>query len=355
MEPQYLYAGDAGGSDREKFKLVIGDNVPSRIVEAIDRAMSEALVEFETLLGVGLDFQPAFFVTFREGDKMGWRGDVAGIAASLRFWGNEWKTMNPNDLEARIRLFVRHETFHYWGSRLFQFKSETSDPWLHEGTADYFANLGKSDITSVVHACWQSRPLGRVPTSGRSVYDCGHAINLLGDVLLKGTGLTMVDVWRRIFNDSGDSYDVNDFFNNANQLGMSDDFETLAMVFLRSSEQAELEPIIRRTGITGNYGVLDESKASFALMHILSSNCTGSHGFWMEKDRLRLDAPNCVGGLEGRDRTEVVSIDGTNLLQDARAVFKAVNVKCGTDQPLRFSTPEGENFLVKCGRSISVE
>lgn len=337
----YAYAGDHDTVRPGPFRYVVGDGIPTWLVDAIRAAASSALEEYSAKLGRGLDGTPTLFLSETSGPGIAgsWRGDVSShFTVSLRFHPGFHEENRDAAIE-QVRYFVRHEVFHFWNSGS---KINSSDPWLHEGTADYFARLGDPELEPTIRSCWRSS----------SPYACGHAANLVGDQLLAESGdLSMTDVWRAVLMDAPE-YDLEDVFGHAAALGAPGDFREMVLAAAGPGDDETRRALIERLALDPTLAeAVEVARMHGALRHVLESNCLGAVGFWILDDGLRLDAAWCKGGLV--DRAHVVAIDDFSLVDSPADVTAAVTRKCGTEGALRFETLDGQSFEVSCGETFT--
>ncbi len=337
----YAYAGDHATERPGPFRYVVGDGIPTWLVDAIRTAASSALEEYSAKLDRGLDGTPTLFLSETRGPGIAgsWRGDVSSdFTVSLRFHPGFYEENRDAAIE-QVRYFVRHEVLHFWNSGS---KINSSDPWLHEGTADYFASLGDAELEPTIRSCWRSS----------SPYACGHAANLVGDELLAESGdISMTDVWRAVLMDAPE-YDLDDVFGHAAALGAPADFREMVLAAAGPGDDETRRALIERLALDPTLAeAVEVARMHGALRHVLESNCLGAVGFWILDDGLRLDATWCKGGLV--DRAHVVAIDDFSLVDSPADVTAAVTRKCGTEGALRFETLDGQSFEVSCGEAFA--
>ena len=336
----YAYVGDHAMERPGPFRFVADDDVPPWIIDTVRAAASNALEEYSAKLGRGLDGTPTLFVSETRGAAMAgsWRGDVSShFTMSLRFHPGFYQE-NRDSAADRVRYFVRHEVFHYWNSGS---KINSTEPWLHEGTANYFSSLGDAELEPTIRTCWQNQ----------SPYACGHAANLVGDRLLAESGDTsMTDVWRAVLRDASE-YDLEDVFGHAAELGAPADFREMVFAAARPSADESRHALIERLDLDPTLvDAIAVTRMHGAVRHILHSNCLGAVGFWILEAGLRLDAAWCKGGLV--DRADIAAIDGFSLVDSPAEVTTTITKKCGTESTLRFGTLDGQSFEVTCGKPL---
>ena len=330
VEEYYVYVGPGPIRRQESFRMTIADNVPDWIGQAVREALTDAIDEYVALLGIELGEKATIFVSHQdEPSRCSFRGDVSRHrVTSLRFRGRCWEV---RDVKAgTIRDFVRHEAFHYWNRGS---KDNASRPWLHEGAAEYFAEFGSAGLDRVLYQCWN--------TGGPDA--CGHAAHLAGDWLLERSGGgTMREVWKAVLQRQVE-YSLDDVVAVAREMGVPRDFRDVVQSVIDAPDTATRKSVIDRLGLDHAQFVGLELRRG--LKHVLRSNCLGRHGFWELDHGLRLDAPDCGGGLV--HKAIVVAIDGIPLA-DATAATVAIMEKCGTEESLKFSGPTGDSFNVRC-------
>lgn len=131
-------------------------------------------------------------VSFEQSKSPFFQGDVHdNNTFVLRFGGKQYQDSNPLATQ-QILQFVAHEVFHIWSE-----KNTAKTSWLHEGSADFAANLAKYKLNMINKSefirqnnlqklkCLMWYGQKTIPSNfawpGR--YSCGHAFlsNLIGE------------------------------------------------------------------------------------------------------------------------------------------------------------------------------
>ena len=329
-EEYYVYLGPGPIQRQESFRMTVGDEVPDWIGQAVRHDLNDAIDEYALLLGIGQAVKATVYVSHQgEPSRCSYRGDVSSHGVtSLRFRGRCWEVWDEK--AGTIRDFVRHEAFHYWNRGS---KDNASKPWLHEGAAEYFAKFGSVGLDHALYRCWN--------TGGPDA--CGHAMHLAGDRLLERSGGgAMREVWKAVLQRRIE-YSLDDVLAAARELGAPPDFRDMVLSVIDAPDTATRKFVVDRLGLDHTYFVGLELRRG--LKHVLRANCPGRHGFWELDEGLRLDAPDCGGGLV--HKAIVAAIDDIPLA-DATAAADAIAEKCGTEEPLEFSGPAGDSFVVRC-------
>lgn len=345
----------------EAVRIIAGENVAADLTNPMRAAFKGALDFYGMWLGATLPYEPTLAISVDGPGPASFRGDVTDSGViSTRFRGDVWR-----GAEAYIVPFVWHEAFHLWNGHGVETPDADTDPWLHEGGAEYAATLGAVSIGAMPEAearerlaqrlngcrtilAAQDQPAARL-RSGSGPYDCGTVIQWIADLELRKSGPgNVLAVWRDMLAEArrSDGYGVADF--RARLIAGS-----AAVDLLDGPGQdrwTRLEARLADLGVDLENRPREEDLMTAALFHVAKRNCRGSYGFFNDPGALRLDGANC-GVLSGEPL--IVTVEDADPQTEGRAMFAAVQARCAANLPVRYRTREGRLLEAICDAPLA--
>lgn len=283
------------------------------------------------------------------------QGDVTdGRMMSLRLPRLPEAVMSTTQLQQ----FIAHEVTHWWNMGVFQ--SDSRQPWLHEGHADWSALLlmrgndlisrreAVVQLAGALNRCMSvrgDRPAATLAAGfggGDDPYACGLSLMFLAwvqrsDLDPAKTAAQSPLVRTASLHAYGQELDVSAFAAWAD--GESSGPMRRLLLDPHQSFRAGLAAMVERLGL-GEVTpirpgmVLPASVAAdmaARLMEVLmATDCGGSYGFWRLPDGFRMDERlNCKTLRPGQ---EALAVNGTPLLGDPAGAWEAVKTACGPGQ-----------------------
>lgn len=365
-EPQrgYVYLGSETRIETYSgARFVASETTPPALAAVMRDGFAAAQTFYSARLGRNLPYEPVLLVTTDSPGPMAFRGDVTDSGViSARFHGSNWSNL-PADVAADLKTFVWHETFHLWNGHRLVNRDDEAAPWLHEGAAEYGAWAAAVSTGAVTEAAALEslsqrlngcrKALGERDydparlRGGSAVYDCGVVVQWLADLELRQAssgGRDIFDLWKAMLDRgmAGDGYGVAEF--RAQPEGAR------AVSLLMDGPGA-----VRWDGVVARLAALDvslEEKPSIddyrmaALFHLNRENCTGGAGFYRTENGVQLDTGNTCGVLSGSPL--LAAVEGHDPMQDATAMFFALQARCEAGGPVRVSTQAGQTVEAKC-------
>lgn len=352
----YLGAGAQVVAD-PRGDVAIGANVDRALAEPLRQTFFKSMAFYERRLGAGLPFRPALMVSVDSPGPTTFRGDVTGTGLiSLRFKGDAWR-----DTGDQLTTFVWHETFHLWNGHAVVDRDGDTDPWLHEGGAEYAALLGAvsaGDLSEAQGRGIMTRNLNRCRDvlgardeassrlrSGSGPYACGALIQWLADLEFRKQGGEVLALWKTMLasaRGNPQGYGVSEF-----RAGLLPD--SAVTVLLDGPGATRWQTINERLaslGVTLLNQPGDKDFQGAALFHVAKRNCkTGSYGFFDDVGALKLDGADC-GVLSGEPVIDTV--EGFNPQTESRAMFDAVQARCAASQTVRYVARDGRVLEAIC-------
>ncbi len=376
-EGMYLSLGDIVVRQIDGFSFYAADSVPVFLADHVAAFLAESAINYTAIFGFDAPKASSVYVTYAANDDMetNFTGSVAEGPTMVLFIARK---IDPSIKRADLgwlRAFIAHEVVHYWNGGLFVTDDEEQQPWLHEGSATYFAEVQAPDTRVPVETAqaWMNgcaatvseKSLdGRVgPLVGKAPYDCGALIHWLLDAGLRQASenkITAATVWRQMF---------------AGVAG-SDRRQYSAALFktlvLQQPGGAKLWPAIdtilgsvgdrrwdRLVAQAADFGIelrpsaLEEYDPADMFMPILftflDEECSaGNRGFYYFDDYVKLDTGDRCGPMSGDPA--IRTIDGFSLYHDTAALYRHLVSACKAHALVTFSSREkgSPDFSVEC-------
>lgn len=365
----YVYLGPRDPVKETALATYIVDPAaPPWIQGQIEDLAGPSLAFYRRSTGVKLKRKPLIMTTFTPGQRGAFQADVTeGPNVAFRIFGDQWLTKSDRAV-ADIRHTARHEYAHFWNGHTYHSTDNEKARWLHEGGAEYWANLAEADldhrdrrsrnVESALNKCAEGlaeTPLSK--TRSDVAYPCGETIHWFADLGQQANGKDYFSLWRELFkraDANGGNYSVAMFRELAERNAPAVRDAISRIVDRDGTERwSELTAILATLGAKLET-LAPEPKAfrNTTVMHMLERQCNGTYGFWTEESWLKFDTGDRCGPLSGDQ--EVDSVNGHNLFTDAKAAFDAVKVACESNGDVTFSRAGVERtWTVKCNRPLN--
>jgi hypothetical protein len=364
---RYIYIGPSQYVHPGKFADYIADpDLPVWIRREIRQVSTRAISYFAAKLHQPLPGKALFLIShdLTPASKFWIQGDVTdGSVAGFQIVGARWKS-KTTVTQQDITEIVAHEVAHFWNGSSFR-SLETSAPWLHEGSANYFSYLfansnmqtGADTPVNAVNICIRGLGSNSVnSTQNYPAYECGEAVQWFTDLGQRKSGRDIFALWRSLFaiaKANGGFYSSTMFRKLAEQ----------------DTSVSELLKLVFEPGPVERWNQLPEKLAPFgvnvqrqspspeewrgaAVAHVLAGQCDGGYGFWTNEKSLKLDTGERCGPLSGDP--EVDAVNGHDLLNDAKGVYDAIEVACKTGEPISFSRRNvDQKWIARCTKPLA--
>lgn len=355
-----IYLGSPDAVHEGAITLVHDDDVPEWLINNIRELSSGTITALTERLGVPITLQPVISVAAQQQvSNRQYRGNAlrSGVI-SLSLRGFEL-TPDNGPLRQILRNLGTHETVHLLNGAEWTSSDNAQQPWLDEGSADYFTTLiNISDeelpqtMTNFASACLERgdrRPLdgSRGTVAGRVPYNCGFLLQLLADCAIRQNGNgDIFTLWHNVFASNTDHvYNVQDSLDEGKKLG-GEPFARAAELLLGDVSSVDKNVMIESLNAAGvklSQRPMNASDAGLpgkTLNPVLASLCTGQRGFTTYPDRIELDTGNRCGTAIANNPV-VVSVNGTSLIADPLAAYAIVRDTCAAHDDLIFAGPDG--------------
>ena len=329
--------------------------VPAPVLASLKAAVPDAMGLLQQRFEGTATVRPTVAVSYEvDENDFSWRGDVDQAGAMvLRMRGSGTEAFS-GDLGAQISAFMIHEVFHFWNGVAYGQEEGQARAWLSEGAAEYAAHKLLRDLGKVsdeqflwVMASGLNRCLDNLAgreggiealdaRGGRAVYDCGAAIQWLGDHELARAGSGFFPAWRAIFTGAGDDrrYGAADYFARLPTPSTDGSPSNPLLAWLVSGKgQFDAPAVVSALQDLGMRAALREPPqvnpvaVRAVMMHLLSLDCReGPYGYTTETDRLRLDTGDRCGALQGDP--EINHLNGLRIGERDRDLHASLAASC---------------------------
>jgi len=347
----WIYFGPASQVERGAAIVATDPATPAWLRAEILDAANAAAVLFAERLAAELGSEPTIIISYTPGEtSAGMRGDTtAGAMMSVRFHGDVWQERRGS-ASASVREFLAHEIFHFWNGDLADSAENSRRPWLHEGGASYAALLAVSPppasflatLNENFHYCQTALPaadslLTVSMQAGRAPYACGVVLQWAWDIGRRATASgDVLTFWREIIADAA-TRDRLYSITSARRLAPAT-ASRAADVLLDISGDARWQSFADAAMAYGaglSIGRNGQADRSVALMHLIGEQCTGSHGFYEEGDRIKLDTGDRCGPLNGDSVVDTVA--GVAISGDGSALYDTVREFCASGETVTYT------------------
>ena len=338
--------------------LVLDPGLDAARAGRIEHALQSDLDVLSQAYGVGLPGPGAVIVP--QTDLPGYHGDTTYGRMMRLSLPRDARTMDDHDLEQ----FVAHEVTHWWNHGVFD--SDPSQPWLHEGHAEWMARLLlradgqyddarlRNDIETRLNNCLAAR--GERPAvslkggrQGDDVYACGMSLMLLGQAQVQSRQTVRRPPIALLASLHSRSHplDVASFIAWADGdtfggpmarllLDPQQGFGSGFVASLQALGLADVTPFASATWLTtGARRQLSDS----LLTALMRADCAGAVGFWSLPQSYKLQDGLKCSNLRGG--AEVLTIEGQAVPADPVSAWAAVEAACAAGKPLRLGYADG--------------
>lgn len=371
----YVYFGRIEPLEREAITAIVDPGAPGWLVETMHARLPELFSHYAERFGEELPWKPFVLFDFIDSNRPGLSsggGTLTGLV-QLSSEGEGWHEQEAITTELMLNLLA-HESVHLWNGQLHR-GEPSSDAWMHEGSADAFANLMLRRMGAVdderlaerrslaLNGCARELRLGaldQAASRGRydAYYDCGEMIALasvaaLGD---PGDDERLFDIWRRLF-EAGERYTREDYFESVGALGGSADFVAELKRFIGAEHD---DPATALIDLFDTVGVALEISdrlpvemrsrvAREALRDVMAANCDGVYGLGQGRGSLVTDA--IAGCAPFESGMEIVEIAGLPVARDGDRIDRLIG-ECLAGEPLELTLAGGESVRVPCAEEL---
>jgi hypothetical protein len=376
-EGAYVYIGSIVPLETPELLAVVDPGLPQWLWEETRSTLPRLFAEYTTRFGASPEVRPLILFNYMDRGASGHStgGGVLPGQIQLTADGAAWRERSDDAL-LHLFQFLAHEAAHLWNGRLIRYEG-TADAWMHEGSADAFAQrtlhtLGYLDEGAFFERQSQALNECRRMLSGFPLreaaerkkfslyYSCGNALALFTERATPQGDL--FDFWKRMIatvRGSGrTAFDVDDYLAAMLASGASnEDVEALRRFVHGSASADALADMLRGAGVTLTESDPPEAwgqmVARDALLHLLAQHCKGAYGFRMANEGFALTDSNVCGPLPGG--AVVTSMGGHDVLRNGASTWNALHERCGAGRPVEVGIVlqgAAQTIEVPCGKSV---
>jgi hypothetical protein len=259
----YIYVGTQRPIETPHLVAVVDPGMPRWVRQLYETRLPQLFTAYTARFGRPLPWKPTVLYSFHDTAAAGYEsggGTLTGLI-SMTLTGSEWHKPLPEAMTQAFQLLA-HEAAHLWNGQLI---TSVGGPgsWMHEGSADAFANEMLLEFGVIDSAAWLDRradavnrcaahvlaaPVHRAAERGafRTFYDCGFVMALWTEMALRETSPStdLFGFWRDLITkaqSTGGRYDEDLYFGVMRSAGVADSVVEQMRAFLSSSS---IEPAV---------------------------------------------------------------------------------------------------------------
>lgn len=377
----YVYFGAIRPVVSDDVISVIDPGLPGWLGRRTREALPRLFALYRDRLSAAPRTRPVVLFDYKAGEATGYSsggGTLPGLI-QLGVEGRAWESESTSALEQLLH-FLAHESAHVWNGEIAHYEG-TADAWMHEGSADAFAQralrrlevIGEARFleyqTDALNDCRRGLTVTTLRESAargqpRLAYTCGNLIALLTERSLQAQGADLFDFWRLLIaraRRQGGAYTADDY--QAVWRGMGAREADLAELgaFLAGRMDAEaLVAALRGRGVSVEEAQPPQpyslSLARDTFARLMAADCKGRVGFRLSNTGLLLDRDVKCGVLPGG--ATVVAIGGFDVRHDGHRAYDAVRERCERKEPVTVTLGDAgtaaREVAVGCGEPLPV-
>ncbi len=372
----YVYFGRIDPLETEEMIAVVDPGAPSWLVQQMHRLLPEMFAMYSEGFGEPLPWKPMVLFNFENVERGGLSsggGTLTGLV-QMSATGSAWHDATPESSEHLLYL-IAHEAAHLWNGQLHAY-DDSADSWMHEGSADAFAELallrsGAIDATRLaerrteaLNRCVRGLGGGALYDSAqrgqfRNYYACGNILAVWSFAMLSRPAEfgRLFDVWRGVFanaNAENSHYDRDSYFRALESLGVEADAIDRLAAFVDETLDDPTTDVLEFLGIADIEVVaLDRpwkperrERAAAALEHLMELACGGRVSFYREWPMLRTAA---IDGCEPFEREmRILTIQGYDVASDGDRALQSMAERCRSGLPVTLRLEDRGRAAIPC-------
>lgn len=372
----YVYFGVVRPVASDDVISVIDPGLPGWLETRTREAIPRLFALYRDRLSAAPRTRPVVLFDYKASEAAGYSsggGTLPGLI-QLGVEGRAWERESTSALEQLLH-FLAHESAHVWNGEIAHYEG-TADAWMHEGSADAFAQraLRRLDVigearfleyqTEAVNDCRRGLAVTALRESAargepRLAYTCGNVVALLTERSLQARGADLFDFWRLLIaraRRQGGAYTADDYQAVWRSMGARDADVAELGAFLAGRMDAEaLVEALRGRGVSVEEAPPPQayslSLARDTFARLMAADCKGRVGFRISNTGLLLDRDVKCGVLPGG--ATVVAIEGFDVRRDGHRAYDAVRERCERKQPVTVTLGDAgtaaREVAVACG------
>lgn len=377
----YVYFGAIRPVVSDDVISVIDPGLPGWLGRRTREALPRLFALYRDRLSAAPRTRPVVLFDYKAGEATGYSsggGTLPGLI-QLGVEGRAWESESTSALEQLLH-FLAHESAHVWNGEIAHYEG-TADAWMHEGSADAFAQralrrlevIGEARFleyqTDALNDCRRGLTVTTLRESAargqpRLAYTCGNLIALLTERSLQAQGADLFDFWRLLIaraRRQGGAYTADDYQAVWRGMGAREADIAELGAFLAGRMDAEaLVAALRGRGVSVEEAQPPQpyslSLARDTFARLMAADCKGRVGFRLSNTGLLLDRDVKCGVLPGG--ATVVAIGGFDVRHDGHRAYDAVRERCERKEPVTVTLGDAgtaaREVAVGCGEPLPV-
>ena len=377
----YIFFGANRPLETDDVIVVFDEGLPMWLREQFDSWLPRLFAVYRDRFGAALPWKPLVLYGHDEADRGGYSyggGTLTGLI-QMTVSGAAWA--EPSETGRELALgFLAHEVAHLWNGQLTS--SRGTDRWIHEGSADAFADrllheFGVVDEAGLrsrrqdaLNACFlrlEGRSIKEAPDA-RVPYECGQIIAFWTESAIAAAGAEgdLFTFWNALIAESLEHdgvYNADRYLEVLGSFGVPAPVRERMRVALDPGGPSPVATIVnglRAAGVTVDGR--GEASADFqfelarrAFGHMMAAACDGRMSFSVGSTFRTFALDGCAPFARPM---QVAAVNGRSLGSDGAAVYDAVVEACASGRALELSVaPSDEvgsdaNVLVECDRPL---
>lgn len=375
----YAYFGAIRPVASDDVISVIDPGLPGWLEARTREAIPRLFALYRDRLSAPPPTRPVVLFDYKAGEGDGYSsggGTLPGLI-QLGVEGRAWERESASALDQLLH-FLGHESAHVWNGEIAHYDG-TADAWMHEGSADAFAQraLRRLDVigearfleyqTEALNDCRRGLAVTALRESAargepRLAYTCGNVIALLTERSLQAQGADLFDFWRLLIaraRRQGGAYTADDYEAVWRSMGARDADLAQLGAFLAGRMDAEaLVAALRSGGVRVEEAQPPQayslSLARDTFVRLMAADCKGRVGFRLSNAGLLLDRDVKCGVLPGG--ATVVAIERFDVRRDGHRAYDAVRERCERKEPVTVTLGDAgtaaREVTVACGEPL---
>jgi len=343
--------------------LIITDSVPDTLKNGINEGSQKISEYYINRYSYKTFIRPSLFINNLLTENAIEQSDITH--RMIRFGFSNWSSER---LQATLQV-VAHEFAHALQP------TNITDPIVSEGGAEFVSwqagyNLGWWDkyfmgsyLSASIQRCLEmsnktswKQIKDSLGSQGNSPYACGWAIHTIA-LASRQNAESAEQTLNMYYTDAPNNGQID--FATALECGHNKDCKAEFLSAFLNSDKSMAEVIdkqlhklgvIKNQRYTANNGVSAEVGQK-ALSQLMSENCDGAYGSWLNKDHFLSDASQCKNIKNG---LKITSVEGFSYFNDTINAVAAQNNACIKKHLVTLETLDHQKISVPCSKSFEV-
>ncbi|WOI53907.1 hypothetical protein [Parvularcula sp. LCG005] len=352
-------------------QVVAGPELPVGIRDILRDKADQIARTLTMRLGDAPDEKPLILVSYRpEGARNNWKGgafDRGTIKVDIRT-DLSGQTETQAD---HMASFIAHEMTHLWLNGVWDTTENQSQPWLHEGAAEYISRrltTSGDEFTGLISSNFErcASQLGNNALSDTNIagqngtpYDCGFIVQWVAETAsLKRRKGDILDLWKDVVTTAPDGeYDSAHFLRVAEDHG-GPAFGQFADALIHAGGRLRWVSIgSPLSGLKIEFGPSPAASQegwrllALAIKPMMQHYCNGYFSWSWGDEAITIDADDkCGEALSGK--LVLASVNGVRLTSAPFDALSTIKKACTDQSEITFTSMTGEDVAVACAFEV---